>query len=954
MGSLFITYLLLTSVLLWSVSAMAATYYVAQQAPNSTDTNRGTEAMPWKTLTHACEVAKTGDVVWVKAGLYAETLAPQCDGLTVQAFGDDSVVIVPPPAQPVDPAAWTKVPDTRNVYQCALDPEGKMVRVDGLAIQFHQTVGEDVFHSPGDGSTIVRPLNAPPLDTLERHWTRTADGMLQINMGENPAKHRVELASGRFVGIRLATKDCVVRGIEVRDARTGILCSGGKNVVEYCVVYGAYKGAILGEEGDRNTLHACTFLRNTWGIDCGDLPGFHIMDSNFVIGSGYQPFTNRTPQRDFDRPWGVGTSLRYGNSHMNVFRYNTVTDGTFAGWWPDVNCYSNYLYGNIFTRILDRALYNEYPVNDSAILYNAITKSDTGICSRFSWRMFIMHNYVAGNDVAVSLWGPHVDNPYVFDNLFARNLFTDSNVYINFADNEGLAAGLPFGWNSDRETSANSRFRSFSNIFTENAFKGPARRNFGTMNGEITFSTLESFQQMTGMEEGTKLQPDATMEDQGLGLYTVRIPDSSRPDDPVPMIGNPMLTMAHVDPLPVAAEDTPYFWRQGDAATVCGGEGWQYDMGFTYEWPHFGRPVRRLIRSLPGGDPTAPYQKGDPPRVWLECLGADPSRTPADGSGFWSPNLPTVPGAKITLSWQMSGVDIEPTTENGGPVAFIRFQSLTGQHTEDVVLLGKQADAAIADGKTAGSFDWQKYTAEVTVPATAKRFSVFLGMRPAKGSARFGAIYITTAAGQEPVVPAVGEQEFTKLDLTPYLNHELDADAGAAPGAPDADKVKSSPWALPKIDLSAVRPGEVSGAGVPFALQDRIITLGCFQRPPLVYPMAAMGIPVGRKVSTLSFLHAGPTNMAKLEYWRYMVHYADGKASEVVPVTGYEMLVFKQLYFDAQASLEPAVSIGNVEGIGDVIRWINPRPEVAVKSVDFRSMNLGQSILLAATAGGNE
>ncbi|MCJ7796911.1 MAG: hypothetical protein MUQ56_09125, partial [Thermoleophilia bacterium] len=700
--------------------------------------------------------------------------------------------------------------------------------------------------------------------------------------------------------------------------------------------------------------HACTFLRNTWGIDCDSPPGYNILDSNFIIGSGYQPFTNRTPQRDYDQPWGVGCSLRYGNSHANIFRYNTVANGTFAGWWPDVNCYGNYMYGNIFTRILDRGLYNEYPVNDSSILYNAITGCDTGICSRFSWRMFVMHNYLAGNDVAVSLWGPHVDNPYVFDNFFAQNLFADSDSYIDFSDNEGLAAGLPFGWDSDKETSANSRFRSFSNIFTKNVFKGPARRTFGTMNDEITFSTLESFQQMTGMEEGTKLQPDATMEDQGLGLYTVRIPDSSRPDEPVPVIGNPMLTMVHVDPLPVAAEDAPYFWRQGDAAVATGAEGWQYHMRYQYEWASKRDTVRRLIRSLPGGDPNAPYEQGAPPRIWLECLGVDPSRMPAEGSGFWSPNLPTVPGAKITLSWQMSGADLEPSGEDGGPLAFIRFQSLTGQHTEDVVLLGKQADAVIADGQTAGTFDWQKHTAEVTVPASAKRFSVFLGIRPAKGSARFGAIYITTSPGQAPVAPTIGEQEFTKLDLSAYLNHGLDADAGAAPGAPPADKVKSSPWALPKIDLSAVKPGDVSGAGVPFTVQDRIITLGCFQRPPLEYPLAAMGIPVGRKVKTLNFLHAGPTSMAKLEYWRYIVHYADGQTAEVVPVTGYEMLIFKQLYFDTQASLEPAVSIGSVEGIGDVIRWINPRPEVAVKSVDFRTMNLGQSILIAATAGGRE
>ena len=31
-----------------------ASYYVAQQAPNASDENPGSEAKPWKTLTHCC------------------------------------------------------------------------------------------------------------------------------------------------------------------------------------------------------------------------------------------------------------------------------------------------------------------------------------------------------------------------------------------------------------------------------------------------------------------------------------------------------------------------------------------------------------------------------------------------------------------------------------------------------------------------------------------------------------------------------------------------------------------------------------------------------------------------------------------------------------------------------------------------------------------------------------
>ncbi|MCJ7796910.1 MAG: DUF1565 domain-containing protein, partial [Thermoleophilia bacterium] len=616
----FLHCLLLAGVLLWSGSAMAATYYVAQQAPNSADSNTGTEAVPWKTLTHACAAAKTGDVVWVKAGVYTETLSPQCDGLTVQAYGDDQVVITPPRTLLANPEAWTKVPDTRSVYQYVSasdrkvviapattpnpgeitptstafdelggvkDIEGQMLRVDGMALQFLQTYGDDIYIDAGDGQTIIRPLSVWPLDTMERHWARTADGHIQVNLGgENPATHRVEVSPSEFVGIHLTTDGCLVRGIEVRGAQTGIRFDGSRNVVQFCVVRDAYYGSFSTNPGSTmNTLFACAFLNNNMGIDVEDVPGSNLFDSNLIVGTGYQPLTNRTAQRDFSQPWGMGTSLRYGNTHQNIFRYNTVTEGTFAGWWPDVNCYSNFIYGNIFTRIRDRALYNEYPVNDSVILYNAITKCDTGICSRFSWRMRVMHNYVAENDVAVSLWGPHVDNPYVFDNLFARNLFADSEVYLDFSDDRGVASGLPIRFESDGETSATGRFRSFSNIFIDNTYKGPARESFGVLNEDIEFATLERFQEATGQEPNGRVDANARMEDQGLGIYTVRIPESARPDQAVAVVGNPMRHTVHVDPIPVAAEDAPFFWSQGDHATMMGGQGWQYNMEAHYEWP---------------------------------------------------------------------------------------------------------------------------------------------------------------------------------------------------------------------------------------------------------------------------------------------------------------------------------------------------------------------------------
>ncbi|HVN55694.1 MAG TPA: right-handed parallel beta-helix repeat-containing protein [Anaerolineaceae bacterium] len=57
-----------------------ATYYVDQSNLQASDTNPGTEARLWKTITHAASVAVAGDTVYVKAGMYPERIHPAHSG----------------------------------------------------------------------------------------------------------------------------------------------------------------------------------------------------------------------------------------------------------------------------------------------------------------------------------------------------------------------------------------------------------------------------------------------------------------------------------------------------------------------------------------------------------------------------------------------------------------------------------------------------------------------------------------------------------------------------------------------------------------------------------------------------------------------------------------------------------------------------------------------------------
>jgi hypothetical protein len=45
-------------------------------SPDASDANPGTQEQPWKTLAQAANTAQAGDTVWIKAGIYQETLQP--------------------------------------------------------------------------------------------------------------------------------------------------------------------------------------------------------------------------------------------------------------------------------------------------------------------------------------------------------------------------------------------------------------------------------------------------------------------------------------------------------------------------------------------------------------------------------------------------------------------------------------------------------------------------------------------------------------------------------------------------------------------------------------------------------------------------------------------------------------------------------------------------------------
>jgi len=88
----------LSAISLVGRTARASVYVVDQAAPGAADTNSGTEESPFKTIQHAADLVKPGDMVYVMAGRYGERVRVNASGaegqpITFQSMPRRSAIV---------------------------------------------------------------------------------------------------------------------------------------------------------------------------------------------------------------------------------------------------------------------------------------------------------------------------------------------------------------------------------------------------------------------------------------------------------------------------------------------------------------------------------------------------------------------------------------------------------------------------------------------------------------------------------------------------------------------------------------------------------------------------------------------------------------------------------------------------------------------------------------------
>ena len=850
-------------VLVLSRAAGATEWFVAQQDPLGDDHNPGTDGKPFKTIQPAVDVAKPGDTIFVKAGVYSDRVKIHGFGrpthpILLRAWKEDRVVIgselreLPPPNQ------WKAV-GGRKSYQVQMPagtPDDMIVILDSRPI-------------------VTQRKDVPPADDLLNWATyRTTDRTLMVNTGDgNPAAmHRVQFA--RRIKPFVVGDDAgfwKISGLEFAWCNTGMAMDGTGIVLEDCFFHNIYRPAIFCT-GRLGVIRRCNFYRCGYAFGGGHGPAGVIEDC-MMIQCGQDPHEDIDSRVNNDGEGGGPVSFKGGPRTGGLFRYNIVADSTAGIWW-DCGGTGLHIIGNAFwSNRAGSGIYNEWGVNDTLVIGNYFYR--TAMSSSWSTRMTVTDNFfdnVRGGGVN---WANRDPWPLRFSFMtLRRNAFTGIHMAYIGGENRGQDGLWPEAFPGAMVDLNRVRLNPDASV---------------VMHGATTrIKKLEELQNKFGWDlhgEVKKCEPkdnDLMPESMGGSTVTFRLPWGPRAH-----LARPMLADARIDgrwpavPEYAGGRFPGFFWHVADGeCNECTFNGTYPDITSDGLWHPdcsngYDLGVNRGVSWYVGGedkyvDPKMTIEKAanraewTSGNRWLALVGVRPKEMPPSGACWWTPWMAASPGAKTTISFKMYGKNLE-VTENATPVVYVQFTNATGRQRTRAYIVGRSADGTLHHPElTRGTFPWTEVKEVITAPESAVRMAVALGNLPCKGEVGFDDINVKTADGPTPpgeseivearptVIPKERMREIIYLDLSKVANRLLVDDvAGDGRGG----------WTDegPDKDMRKLPTGDQVIGGIPFRVARGPKAVVAVQANPKPGSdvVREVTIPVGRKMEVLYVLHAG-------------------------------------------------------------------------------------------------
>lgn len=382
----------------------AATLLVDQQAANAADANPGTRAAPFKTIDAAAKVAKAGDTVLVRPGLYREAVTVRVSGTTFQSEVPGAAVI---DGADVVPAAGLRA-ETDGVFSFAapdivLNPydefggaRGEWVYVNGEPLQNITT------KNGTDKSKMAPEVFYEDFDAKRIYFQPGEDFNSRTSIVELAHRDGLMSAEHRDINTTVPLDDIVIRGFTLQHnadwfvGRRAITLRGRRWLVENNTVRWGSWGGIGGDHATD-----CVIRNNTveWGGDTG----IGLSNSYHLLVEGNKVFhcNWRRINPGFDGGFGKFTASIDCRIQGNESAYHYG-----FGPWFDIHNMGNVLDGNVSHDSIGGAgLFSEIST-DTTFLNNVVyNMRDDALTFGESISCVARHNIVFNNGQGLRVRG---------------------------------------------------------------------------------------------------------------------------------------------------------------------------------------------------------------------------------------------------------------------------------------------------------------------------------------------------------------------------------------------------------------------------------------------------------------------------------------------------------------------------------------------------------------------
>ncbi len=503
-------------------------YYVAAEDPRADDDNDGSRTSPWKTLCHAAEVIQPGDTVWIRGGVYRETVRVDKSGegpermLSFRAMPGEQVTVKGSEVL----RGWERCADEpqRALWETAWPYEGlypSMVAMDDqpLTPLSVPAATEDLkppkqycqfFLGFGRGRAEMRP-GSFFYDEERRKL------LVWLKGDENPNDHVMETAvrfcwdsRGNYIlveGIRFLYSPLVVPFGGVAFVMTGP--GGGGSPAEGCVVRGcevalsAFEGMVV-----RGGKRVSTLVEDCWvhhnGNGCGSFEGLGDSDSDsWVIVRRCRLTDNNL--FNWNPSWHAGG--KHIGTRMLFEECEFARNYNSPGLWFDCktrDCIVNRCYSHDNGQF---GLY--YEIGETGAFISNIVEGSPHCCAialSGSSRSLVANNLVIASERGIIVGGESD-----VDGQTAR-ITCHNSVYNNIV----VGHGSPLITLSPEKTIACGN-RSDSNVLWQFGLEDPAAAALfeDGYGGEVL--TLKAWQERRGLDKASRVV------DPGLDLWNLRM-----------------------------------------------------------------------------------------------------------------------------------------------------------------------------------------------------------------------------------------------------------------------------------------------------------------------------------------------------------------------------------------------------------------------------------------------